>query len=121
MRTLTTHHDGFGLNDSIVIESDDRDPNAGNGTHKYVASIDGHIIATIQFQHGPRNVEGSTPGLTSTALLAMLIDHLDGFQDGPYRCRENAVALTHLETAQLWMEKRTRDRAKRGVLGVNAK
>lgn len=121
VRQLTDHHDGFGLNDSIVIYTDDPDPNAGNGVHRYEASIGVQSIAGIQFQHGPRNVDGSTPGMTDRALLCILIDRLRQFQGGPYGCRENAIALTHLETANLWMDARTRDRARRGVLGVNAK
>lgn len=121
MRQITDHHDGNGLNDAIAIESDERDPNAGNGSHAYFAVLDAETVARIQFQHGPRHVEGSTPGMTSTALLAVLIDHIQGFQGGPYACRENAIALTHLETAMLWMRKRADDRARRGVLGKNEK
>ena len=37
-------------------------------------------VATIQFQRGPRNVEGSTPGITEAVLYAVLIDRLEGFQ-----------------------------------------
>jgi hypothetical protein len=121
MREITRHHDGFGLNDSIRIVSDDRDETAGNGSHVYVASIADGQVAHLQFQHGPRNVEGSTPGLTTTALLAILIDHLQGFQEGPYKSREGAIALTHLETAMLWLEQRTRERALRQVLGTYQK
>jgi hypothetical protein len=36
-----------------------------------------------------------------------------------FACRENAIALTHLETALLWLEKRTRDREAREVEGTH--
>ena len=49
--------------------------------------------------------------------MAVVVDRLRGFQDGPFRCRENACALTHLEEALMWMGKRTRDRLARGVEG----
>lgn len=53
------------------------------------------------------------------ALLAVVIDRLRGFQSGPYGCRENAVALTKIEEATMWLQKRTRDRMARGVEGTN--
>jgi hypothetical protein len=44
-----------------------------------------------------------------------------GFQSGQFACRDNAVALTKLEEAMMWLQKRTRDRMSRGVEGVNVK
>lgn len=38
---------------------------------------------------------------------------------GKYACRENACALTHLEEAMMWLQKRTRDRMARGVEGTH--
>ena len=38
---------------------------------------------------------------------------------GQYACRENACALTHLEEAMMWLQKRTRDRMARGVEGTH--
>lgn len=38
---------------------------------------------------------------------------------GRFACRENALALTHLEEALLWLDKRTRDRQARGVEGTH--
>jgi hypothetical protein len=54
LREITKHHDGHGLNESIRVESDERDPNAGNGTHHYQAFVGGHDqkVMDIQFQHG---------------------------------------------------------------------
>jgi hypothetical protein len=44
-----------------------------------------------------------------------------GFQSGEYACRENAIALTHIQDAMMWLQKRTRDRMARGVEGTNNK
>jgi hypothetical protein len=74
----------------------------------------------ICFQNRPVAEVGPN-GVTHEALLAVLIDRLQGFQKGPYACRENAIALTKLEEAMLWLHKRTRDRAARGVEGTHAK
>lgn len=119
MRTIDTHHDGHGLNESIEITADDLGP--GGASHKYVASIAGAVVATVQFQEGPRNVIGSTPGMTEAAVLAILIDRLQGFQAGPYSCRENAIQLTKLEETLHWTKARADARAKRNVLGTYAK
>jgi hypothetical protein len=124
MRLITEHHDGHGLNESIVLRADEAD---GSGaSHNYTAYVeqpekDGWQIAFIQFQKGPRNVEGSIAGMTEAALLAVLIDRLRGFQAGPYSCRENAIQLTHLEECLHWTKARADERARRGVLGHNAK
>jgi hypothetical protein len=40
---------------------------------------------------------------------------------GPYACRENAIALTHIEEALMWLQRRTVARIKRGVEGTNQK
>ncbi|MBC2115697.1 Acb2/Tad1 domain-containing protein [Listeria booriae] len=35
-----------------------------------------------------------------------------------YPCRENSIAITKLEEAMMWQDKRTKDRVKRGVEGT---
>lgn len=119
MRTLDTHHDGHGLNESIILITDT--PDQSGAAHRYEFYINGGFIGSLQFQKGPRNVEGSTPGVTEAAVLAVLIDRLKGFQAGPYSCRENAIQLTKLEETLHWTKARADERAKRGVLGQNAK
>jgi hypothetical protein len=123
-RYLNEHHDGHGLNESIVIKTDA--PDQSGAAHLYEAhieqpEIDGWQVARIQFQKGPRNVPGSLAGMTEASLLAILIDRLRGFQSGPYSCRENAIQLTKLEEVLHWTKARADARAKRGVLGQNIK
>src|SRR4051812_40087658 len=119
MRQIDTHHDGHGLNESIEISTDA--PDQSGAAHAYKLTIGGATVGELQFQKGPRNVEGSTPGATEAALLAVLIDRLRGFQSGPYSCRENAIQLTKLEEVLHWTKARADDRAKRDVLGHNKK
>lgn len=38
---------------------------------------------------------------------------------GRFACRENAIALTKLDEALLWLDKRTRDREARAVEGTH--
>lgn len=74
-------------------------------------------IEEIQMQHGPRYSNDSIHGLTTDDLLEIARDCLANFQKSDMATREAAVALTHIETALLWLNKRTEDRAERGVLG----
>lgn len=90
----------------------------GNGRHNYEVRRGEQVIATIQFQNGPRNAEDSIPGVTEVDLLEIVRHRLQCFQSGEFATRENAVALTKLEEALMWMNKRTEDRAERGVLGT---
>lgn len=123
-REVTTHHDGFGLNEQIIIRPGP--PGPGGAAHFYnfvYLCQDGseEPIGYLQFQEGPRNVEGLTCGLTATAVIAALVDHLQGFQAGPYANRETALAVTHLQDSDHWLRHRARARAARGVLGTYQK
>ena len=51
-------------------------------------------------------------------LLEIVRDQLRAFQAGPFSCRENACALTHIEEALMWLNRRAEDRAERNVLGT---
>lgn len=118
MRTLTDHKLSD-LNQQIEIVVTD-EPGPGGANHHYVLTLIGNGIAIcpveLHFQKGGVK-EAGLNGISDEALLAVNIDRLRGFQAGPFSCRENAIALTHLETALLWLQKRTRDRMARGVEG----
>lgn len=123
MRTLTDHKVN-GLNEALDITVLD-EPGQGNANHLYrvgLAHQEGGIAVDwlISFQNGPV-LEAGYNGLSNESLLAVVIDRLRGFQSGQYACRENALALTKLEEATMWLQKRTRDRVARGVEGTNQK
>lgn len=75
-------------------------------------------MARVKFQNGPIKEHGVN-GLSQEALLAVLIDRLEGFQSGQFKCRDNEVALTHIESAALWLHKRTLERVARNVEGTH--
>lgn len=114
----TKHHDGFGLAESITIRMSAKDDAAGNGRHLFIAEIDGVEVASAQFQHGPRKMPGSTPGIIDSVLLAILIERYDAFQSGPYHCPENDSILSHLNHAMELTKARARERNSRDVLGT---
>ena len=78
-------------------------------------------IATIQFQKGPRSDPKARHGVLDGDLLEIVRDRLKAFQQGEFATRENACALTHVEEALMWMNKRAEDRAERNVLGTYEK
>lgn len=106
---------------AITITADERDTEVGgNMSHDYDVTLTtpggGRIVTRIHFQHGPI-AEAGVNGLTNEVLIAIVIDRLNGAQDGPFRSRFNALAITALEQASLWLCKRTLDRMDRGVEG----
>jgi hypothetical protein len=129
MRTVTDH----------VVENDPTrqltitvldEPGQGGACHQYSISYpesypDGttkgvRVSQDISFQNGPIREFGIN-GVTQEALLAVVIDRLRSFQAGPFACRDNAIALTHCEEALMWLQRRTRERIKRGVEGTTQK
>lgn len=103
-----------------IAATDERDPKAGNASHVYGIQWGGpKEVTTIQFQHGPRGVPGSTPGVFDDDLLAVAQDRLEGFQSGPFACEENAEALEAVKAARAALGKRVARRIAQGVLGAN--
>lgn len=78
----------------------------------------GNPLITILFQKGPRRDPNAQQGVLDVDLLEIVRDRLKAFQEGSFATRENACALTHIEEALMWMQKRTEDRAERNVLGT---
>jgi hypothetical protein len=56
-------------------------------------------------------------GVTNEALLAIVADQLECFQNGPYPSQENATALQNVKEALRALQKRTMARIRRGVEG----
>lgn len=105
---------------SNVAALDTRDVTCGNASHLYAVQYGGPgDICYIQFQHGPRAVEGSVAGVFDDDLLAVLQDRLEGFQSGQYACPENATALHHVQLAREALGLRVARRLAQGVLGAN--
>ena len=76
------------------------------------------ILGEVKFQKGPIKEYGVN-GVMNEDLIAMVIDRLYSFQESEYKCRENAIAITKLEEALMWLRKRTEDRENRGVEGTH--
>lgn len=128
MRKLSTIQKREKLND--VYAADEIGP--GGANHRYIICKEGEtcwcdgsnfigVVAEILLQRGPRKEEGSQHGVIDSDLLEIVRDRLKSFQEGPFATRENACALTHIEEALMWLNRRVEDRIERNVLGTNNK
>ena len=116
-RTITTHQVNQ-LNQAIHLEAKDTPGPGGANNHYRILLVGEHqgrqgecswSDLDIHFQNGAVKSAGIN-GISNEVLLAILIDRLEGFQEGSWPSHENQVALDHLQTARLWLYKRTLDR-----------
>ena len=115
MEPLNTIQKRNNLNTPIVLG--EAHP-VNKGYHTYRILCGNETTVDLQFQNGPRLEPGSIPGVLDGDLLEIVRHRLQCFQNGPYATRENAIALTHIEEALLWMNKRVEDRAAANTLGT---
>ena len=122
MRKLSTIQKNHKLN-SIFR---DGEPGPGSAYHDYTIALDNSALTGdtpdqeihIAFQKGARLNPGARHGVLDVDLLEIVRDRLTAFQAGDFACRANAIALTHIEEALMWMNKRVEDRAENGTLGT---
>jgi len=122
MNKLNTIQKREKLNEVFAID----EKGNGGANHKYHIKYDkfnnGYISThEIQFQNGARKEPNSIHGVLDADLLEIVRDRLKGFQGGNFATRENAIAITHIEEALLWLNKRVEDRIERNVLGSDKK
>lgn len=117
IRTLDSHKINP-ANDLIEIEVCD-EPGSGGAHHDYLLRLPKDFMCRLQFQNGPIGEVGVN-GITHEALLAVLVDRMECFQNGPFACAENREALASLKMAQHWLLERTKGRMERGVEGTHA-
>ena len=99
------------------VAKNDKDPQ-GN---PHGGSAEGLGI-NIEWQKGPLGT-GMARQAPNGAFVETVIDiarqRIQYYQDGKFKCRENAIAITKLEEALMWLNKRTADRTDRGVEGTH--
>lgn len=83
------------------------------------------IGLSIEWQNGPlgRDWKNAIPnGTFVDDVIEAARQRLEFYQkasNGKFACRENAIAITKLEEAMLWLESRRNSREKRGVQGTH--
>lgn len=97
--------------------------------HRYMLDNfeeDGDFKQIIQFIEKEPDENDSTKlntiynGTTNEEVLKMLINRMN-YLNSKFPCRENSIAITKLDEALLWLEKRTKDRIARNVEGKHIK
>jgi len=80
----------------------------------------GAVLTKIIFQDGAIK-ECGVNGVQNEDLIGCVLTRLQAFQNGDFKCRENALAITKLEEGLLWLRSRTNGREQRGVEGTSTK
>lgn len=114
MQEVFTHQVNEANRALRIVATDELGP--GGAHHAYEITGGAAVPTFLRFQNGAIK-EAGVNGITHEALIAVIIDRLEAFQAGPYRCRENALAITKLEEAAQWLGHRTAMRERRGVEG----
>jgi hypothetical protein len=76
----------------------------------------------IEWQNGPlgRGEDRMEPnGAFVETVIAIALQRIEFYNEGPFRCRENSLAITKLEEALLWLNARTARREDQGVEGTH--
>lgn len=108
------------MNDQQIEAINRVDPD-GNPAGGYVRGVG----LDIDWQDGPlgRGPDRAEPNgaFVETVIRAakQRIEHYQKAADGKFRCRENALAITKLDEALLWLKQRTERREAEGVEGTH--
>jgi len=117
-----------GVPNTVRIETlDDAKPNDAHCRYQFLLKQGGTFqpFSQLTFQKGPlketlpdgtvRDVLSN--GITNEALLAVVIDRLESFQSGSFKCEENDRALRAIQKGLRCLHERTRERIRRNVEG----
>ena len=116
-----------------TVSYEDPDQMKFNVPHRFVVEPSYEYVKSIGKQHEPISPlsqihfqegtikECGVNGVCNEDLIAMVIMRLEHFQKSEFACRDNAIAITKLEEAMLWLRKRTIARENRGVEGTHIK
>lgn len=80
------------------------------------------IGLSITWQNGPLGSgdgRQAPNGAFVETVLTVALERLEFYQDSPFRCRENALAITKIEEALHWLNSRTARRVAAGVEGTH--
>ena len=115
MRKIKTHLSTALNNEIDIVAMDEIGP--GGANHSYMLTLPGVEPCEINFQNGPIKEEGLN-GFSNEALLAVVLDRLDGFSKGEFSCIETVLAAKLTRGALEVLKSRT---ARREQSGIEAK
>ena len=103
------------LQDFSASNNSDVDGNPAGG------SVSG-VGLSISWQNGPlgRGPDRIPPnGAFVETVIAAAKQRIEYYNETKFRCRENSLAITHLDEALHWLNHRTADREARSVEGTH--
>jgi hypothetical protein len=86
---------------------------------KFIHTFPEKNTITFVVQEGPIK-ENGTNGCQIDDMIWAIATIIRSF-NSRFPCRENSCAITHLDEAMMWLEKRKKDREERGVEGQDKK
>lgn len=124
-REITTHKIGAFNKEHISVYAIDEVQEKTGANHDYEIHLHQSTEAgkdvlqtlRIKLQKGPLKEAGAN-GFSDQALIAIVLDRLQGFQKGEYPSTDNEEAISHLELCLEAMARRYKERANRGVEGT---
>jgi hypothetical protein len=113
-------HEGDSMSENLEnLSPEAQESLDGSPATVEILSEDGkETYGWLRFQCGPIKEHGKN-GTTIEEVIQKLIERLEGFQNGPFKCEENDKALAHLDGAKESLEDRTRRRIADGTEGTN--
>ena len=118
-RQITTHHSNA-LNRALTLEAiGEPGPGGANERYEITYAVPPNFTT---LQHYPLSFQTGDPadginGISNEVLLAIVADRLEGFQEGPFACETNEVALGKVKAAIRILGTRSQEREERGVEG----
>jgi hypothetical protein len=103
------------INKCVIENNDDENGNPAGGTVTGVG-------LSIEWQNGPlgRGDERIEPnGAFVETVIAAAKQRIEYYNRTKFVCRENSMAITKLDEALMWLNKRTADRESRQVEGTH--
>lgn len=106
---------------TAIYAIDKPSPN-NNSYHEFIINYEpdsetSELLGRIKLQNGNFKEFGHN-GIFTEHLLVIARDCLERFNTSKYACQENSIAINNINTALMWLNKRSSERVKRGVYGT---
>lgn len=98
----------------------DEEKRPAGGTISFFVENNGQYeqIGHFKFQDGPIGETGRNGGFVEDFMVG-IYERLGWYNTGIYGCRENSLAITDTQSAENWLDRRTKGRRRRNVEGTH--
>lgn len=121
MKRIDHFHLAGSYDDYLRIEVEDYEYSGrayANYTY-YLKKQEWEQFGQVRFQKGMIDATHQPNGVTESLLLSILVDRLTRFQnDKSTQCKQNEIALTHLEAAAKVLSKKKKEQVEKEFIGL---